>query len=109
MACQGVAGQGRLVMIRQDFTQQYENDCSTCAHRVERHPSKRENPTRPRVMHFVCLVEGKAITEHGTRMNKTTWIDGRLDEKWVYECPCKIFDKEKGMWVPCDYEPRRES
>ena len=96
-------------MIEQDFTQQYSPDCSTCAHRVERHHSKRENPTRPRVMHFVCLVEGKAITEHGTRMNKTAWIDGRLDQKWVYECPCRIFDRDKEEWFPCDWEPRREA
>ena len=61
MVCQGVAGQGRFVMIRQDFTQQYENDCSTYAHRMERNHSKRENPTKPRVLHYMCSVEGKAI------------------------------------------------
>lgn len=96
-------------MIEQDFTQQYPNDCSTCAHRVERHHSKRENPTRPRVMHFVCLVEGKAITEHGTRTTKTEWVDGRIKARLVYECPCRIFDKDKEEWVPCDWEPREES
>ena len=83
-------------MIRNNISQTYDPDCFTCAHRVERHPSKRECPTRPRMMHFVCLVEGKAITEHGTRMQHTTWKEGgKLESKWVYEVPCKIFDKER--------------
>ena len=96
-------------MIKQDTTQRYEHDCSTCAHRVERHHSKRENPTKPRTMRYVCLVEGRAITEHGTRMQSARDSDGNLRDElmWVYEVPCKIFDKEKGIWVPCDWEPRK--
>lgn len=94
-------------MIEQDFTQQYDPDCSTCAHRVERHPSKRENPTKPRMLHYVCLVEGKAITEHGTRMLHSEFRDdGKLEQEWRYECPCKFYDKEKERWIPLDWEER---
>ena len=97
-------------MIEQDFTQQYDPDCLTCAHRVRRHPSKRENPTKPRMLHYVCLVDGKAITEHGTRMQHTTWKeDGELESKWVYDVPCRVFDRKRQKWVPCDWEPRREA
>ena len=96
-------------MMRQNISHTYSEDCSTCAHRVKRHPSKRENPTRPRVMHFVCLVEGKAITEHGTRTTKTEWFDGRVKARLVYECPCRIFDKDKEEWVPYDWERKEQS
>lgn len=92
-------------MIRQSISQTYDKDCSTCVHRVERHHSKREILAKPRRMHYVCLVEGKAITEHGTRMLHSEFRDdGKLEQEWRYECPCKFYDKEKGRWIPLDWE-----
>lgn len=95
-------------MIEQDTTQQYERDCSICAHRVERHRSKRERPSNPRTMNYVCLVEGKAIGEHGTRTQKTTWDEHGGTFRWVYECPCKQFDEESGEWIPLDWKQKEE-
>lgn len=96
-------------MISKDTTQQYDPDCFTCTHRVKRHPSKRENPTKPRTLRYVCLVEGKPIGEHGNRTQHTRFDEsGKLHSKWVYDCPCRIFDKEKQKWVPCDWEPKEK-
>lgn len=94
-------------MIERDISQRYDPDCSTCAHRAERHPSKRERPDRPRIMRFVCMVEGRAICEHGTRMLHSAFHEnGALEQSWKYECPCKFYDKKNERWVALDWEER---
>ena len=89
-------------MIDKDTTQLYEPDCSTCAHRVERHPSRRSYPSKPRSLNYVCLVCAKAIGEHGCWMHHTD-IDTNT-ETWVQEVPCRKYDKTAGKWVAVDYD-----
>lgn len=98
-------------MISKDTTQLFDPDCSTCAHRVERHPSRRINPSKPRSLNYVCLVCAKAIGEHGCWMSHTEQVYGEDDEwlgfksVWVQEVPCRVHDKELDKWVAIDYEP----
>ena len=98
-------------MIRQDTTQLYDHDCSTCAHRVERHPSRHSDQSKPRSLNYVCLVCARAIGEHGCWM-QTRFKGGQgfhaheLGEpRWVQEVPCRKYDKKLDKGVPIDYEP----
>ena len=102
-------------MISKDTTQLYDPDCSTCAYRVERHPSKRSDPCRPRKHDFVCMVCAKAISEHGVWMSHTVqvysdegeWLGFR--ERWIQDVPCRKYDKRLKKWFLADYEPRDSS
>ena len=95
-------------MISKDTTQRYEPDCSTCAHRVERHPSRHSDPSKPRSLNYVCLVCAKAIGEHGTWMHTVSDPEtGRAcggPERWVQDVPCKAYDKKAGKWFALDHE-----
>lgn len=106
MVCEEV-GQGKEV-ISKDTTQLFDPDCSTCVHRVERHPSRHSDPSKPRSHNYVCLVCAKAISEHGTWMH-TGGFNSRTgmyeNEAWVQDVPCRKFDKKKDKWVAIDYEP----
>lgn len=99
-------------MISQNHTQLYDPDCSTCTHRVERHPSRHSDPSKPRSLNYVCLVCAKAIGEHGC------WSQTRLKDtgqgfhsyelgkpRWVQDVPCKAFDKKAERWFALDHEP----
>ena len=96
-------------MISKDTTQPYGPGCSTCAHRVERHPSRHSDPSRPRQLNYVCLVCAKAIGEHGCWMQ--TRLKGKKpyelgEPRWVQEVPCRKYDKKLDKWVAIDYDPR---
>lgn len=99
-------------MISKDTTQLYSPECSTCSHRVERHPSKREEPSKPRKHNYVCLVCARAISEHGCWMSHSKqkysedgeWLG--FTSEWVQEVPCRRYDKKLDKWVAIDYEPR---
>lgn len=98
-------------MIEQDFMQQYDPDCSTCAHRVERHPSKRTKPSKPMSLSYVCLVCAKAIGEHGCWTQRSGWdpkSQTYRQSMWVQDVPCKKYDKEKEELVALDWERRKE-
>lgn len=97
-------------MIERDNTIQYDPDCSTCSHRVERHPSKVSDPSKPRTMHFVCLVCARAISEHGVWMSHSEQVYSEngewlgFTEKWVQDVPCRKYDKKLKKWVLVDYD-----
>lgn len=96
-------------MIRKDETQLFDPDCSTCAHRVERHPSRNSDPSKPRQLTYVCLVCAKAIGEHGCWMHKSGWnpkTGMQENEAWVQDVPCRKFNKKLDKWVAVDYDPR---
>lgn len=98
-------------MIRKDTTRLYDPDCSTCAHRVERHQSRSSDPNRPRKHNYVCMVCARAISEHGTSMSHAVqrysengeWLG--FSTRWIQEIPCRKYDKERGKWYAADYEP----
>ena len=94
-------------MIDVDGRVAFDPDCSTCAHRAERHPSRREQPSRPRSCQYVCMVCARQIREHGTLMRhtdlETPWPH---EVEWVWDVPCKAFDNERGEWVALDWEAR---
>ena len=102
-------------MISKDATRLYDSDCSTCAHRVERHPSRHSQPNKPRTLNYVCLVCARAIAEHGCWMSHSKQVYSESGEwlgftsEWVQEVPCRKYDKKLDKWVPIDYEPRDSS
>ena len=82
-----------------DGRQTFDPDCSTCAHRVARHPSRRRT--------FVCLVCGCPIGEHGTLTQRTRSVGpGVFDtlSEWVQDVPCKAYDEVRGEWYALDWE-----
>lgn len=81
-----------------DVTTRFDPDCSTCAHRLPRHPSKRTG-SRPRELGYVCMVCGCPIGEHGTRMRLGAFADG-----WAQDVPCKVYDNGRGAWHALDWE-----
>lgn len=92
-----------------DGRQRFDPDCSTCAHREPRHPSRRTTPNRPRSLDYVCMVCGKAIGERGCWTQHTTQAGpGPLDtiSEWVQDVPCRAFDRGRGEWVALDWEER---
>lgn len=100
------------MMISKDATQLFDPDCSTCAHRVERHPSRHSQPNKPRTLDYVCLVCARAIAEHGCWMSHSKQVYSENGEwlgftsEWVQEVPCRKYDKRLDKWVPIDYDPR---
>lgn len=96
-------------MIPFDTEIRFDQDCSTCSHRVERHPSRRTNSSRPIKLKYVCLVTGRPIGEHGTWMHtvsdpKTGRAFGG-PERWVQDIPCRALDRNTGKWIALDYDP----
>ena len=90
-----------------DGRKRFDPDCSTCAHRAERHPSRRQGPDRPRRLGHVCMVCGKAIGEHGTWTQHTERVGGHFMDthsEWVQDVPCKAYDKGRGEWYALDWE-----
>lgn len=86
----------------------FDPDCSTCSHRAERHPSRHADPSKPRSLHYVCMVCGKAIGEHGCWTSRGGWdreTGAYGDPHWVQDVPCKAYDKALGRWVALDHDP----
>lgn len=85
-----------------EVRRKYDRDCATCAHRVERHPSKRHKPSMPRTKNYVCLVCARAIDEHGTAMRSGDFRTG--ETWWEQDLPCKAFDRERDEWFALDWK-----
>lgn len=95
-------------LIPYDEEWRFNPDCSTCKHRQPRVRSKRTGPDKPRTKNWVCMVEGRAIGEHGTWMRCVEGSDGKPfggTEKWVQDIPCKCNLKDGKGWFALDYEP----
>lgn len=95
-------------MIPYDEEWRFNPDCSTCKHRQPRVRSKRTGPDKPRSKNWVCMVEGRAIGEHGTWMHSVEGSDGKPfggPERWVQDIPCKCNLKDGKGWFALDYEP----
>ncbi len=97
-------------MIPYDEEWRFNPDCSTCKHRQPRVRSKRTGPDKPRTKDWVCMVEGRAIGEHGTWMHESKQMyseDGTylgFRESWVQDIPCKCNLKDGKGWFALDYE-----
>lgn len=96
-------------MIPYDENWTFDPDCSTCKHRVRRHPSKHSTPSKPRRCEYVCLVTARAIGEHGNFMHTVMREDGSRafggPERWIQDVPCKCNMRDGKGWFALDYEP----
>ena len=98
-----------MSLIPYDENWTFDPDCSTCAHKVKRHVSRRSTPVKPRRLDYVCLVTGKAIGEHGTFMQSGGFNDqGVLECRWVQDVPCKVNLHDGRGWFALDYDSIEE-